>query len=192
HKVADALNDESKAIKGSRVLLLGMAYKPDVHDTRESPSLEILRQLVLRSADVVYADPWVDFVDLDGRRHERVEWSREEVEAAERQQRVGPRGGEERAGQREPLDAQHGARGGEVAARHRADDPAAADGQHDRYGDARARRPGDGPLHRGGQALALAAPGTLGEHREDRADGERGDRDQHLDDPKRRSEQPGL
>jgi len=83
HKVADALNDESKAIKGSRVLLLGMAYKPDVHDTRESPSLEILRQLVLRSADVVYADPWVDFVDLDGRRHERVEWSREEVEAAD-------------------------------------------------------------------------------------------------------------
>src|SRR5437764_14080 len=45
-KVSDALNDHSKAIKGSRILLLGMAYKANVHDTRESPSREIMNQLL--------------------------------------------------------------------------------------------------------------------------------------------------
>ena len=45
-KVSDALNDAGKPIRGSRLLLLGMAYKPDVHDTRESPSLEVMRQLL--------------------------------------------------------------------------------------------------------------------------------------------------
>src|SRR3954449_9857053 len=80
-KVADALNDQGRAIKGSRLLLLGMAYKPDVHDTRESPSLEILRQLVTRGGDVRYCDPWVERVDLDDEHHETVGWSAEEVEA---------------------------------------------------------------------------------------------------------------
>jgi UDP-N-acetyl-D-glucosamine dehydrogenase len=82
-KVADALNDQGRAIKGSRLLLLGMAYKPDVHDTRESPSLEILRQLVTRGGDVRYCDPWVERVDLDDERYETVDWSAEEVEAAD-------------------------------------------------------------------------------------------------------------
>jgi UDP-N-acetyl-D-glucosamine dehydrogenase len=74
HKVADALNDVGLPLKGSRVLLLGMAYKPDIHDTRESPSLEIMRQLLERHAVVTYCDPWVGEVDLDGVRHESVEW----------------------------------------------------------------------------------------------------------------------
>src|SRR3954452_6917930 len=82
-KVADALNDQGRAIKGSRLLLLGMSYKPDVHDTRESPSLEILRQLVNRGGDVRYCDPWVEHVDLDDTRYETTEWSAEEVEAAD-------------------------------------------------------------------------------------------------------------
>ena len=43
---SDALNDAGQPIKGSRLLLLGMAYKADVHDTRESPSLEVMRQLI--------------------------------------------------------------------------------------------------------------------------------------------------
>src|SRR4051812_1113642 len=82
-KVADALNDQGRAIKGSRLLLLGMAYKPDVHDTRESPGLEILMQLVNRGGDVQYCDPWVDRVALDDKTYTTVEWSREEVEAAD-------------------------------------------------------------------------------------------------------------
>jgi UDP-N-acetyl-D-glucosamine dehydrogenase len=82
-KVSDALNDAGKAIKGSRLLLLGMAYKPDVHDTRESPSLEIMRQLVARGGDIQYCDPWVPTLALDGQLHSTVEWSAEEVQAAD-------------------------------------------------------------------------------------------------------------
>ena len=78
-KIADALNDHGRAIKRARILLLGMAYKPNVHDTRESPSLEIMRQLLSRGADVRFCDPWVPIVGLDGQRHYGVEWSREEV-----------------------------------------------------------------------------------------------------------------
>lgn len=82
-KVADALNDQGRAIKGSRLLLLGMAYKPDVHDTRESPSLEVFRQLLLRGGDVRFCDPWVPAVELDGRRHVSTGWSAEEVAQAD-------------------------------------------------------------------------------------------------------------
>jgi UDP-N-acetyl-D-glucosamine dehydrogenase len=82
-KVADALNEDGKPVKGSRLLLLGMAYKSDVHDTRESPSLEVMRLLIERGGDVVMCDPWVPEIELDGVRHQSVEWSREEVERAD-------------------------------------------------------------------------------------------------------------
>ena len=66
--VADALNDEAKPVKGSRVVVLGMAYKPDVADTRESPSVEILALLLAKGADAVYHDPHVPALELeDGR-----------------------------------------------------------------------------------------------------------------------------
>jgi UDP-N-acetyl-D-glucosamine dehydrogenase len=82
-RIADALNDTGKPIRGSRLLLLGMAYKPDVHDTRESPSLEVLRQLAMRGADVHYCDPWVEALEMDGARWHSVEWSIDEVEQAD-------------------------------------------------------------------------------------------------------------
>src|SRR5206468_5558889 len=82
-KISDALNDSGLPIKGSRLLLLGMAYKADVHDTRESPSLEIMRQLIQRGGDVRYCDPWVSEVELDGATHRSVEWSEDEVGAAD-------------------------------------------------------------------------------------------------------------
>ena len=83
HKVADALNEASLPVKGSRVLLLGMAYKPDVHDTRESPSLEVMRQLLERHAEVRYCDPWVPEIELDGVRHLGVDWSPERLREAD-------------------------------------------------------------------------------------------------------------
>jgi UDP-N-acetyl-D-glucosamine dehydrogenase len=76
-KVSDALNDIGKPIKSSRILLLGMAYKADVNDTRESPSIEVFRQLLARSGAVTYCDPWVPELMFDGVRHESVEWSPE-------------------------------------------------------------------------------------------------------------------
>jgi len=83
-KIADALNDQGRAIKRSRILLLGAAYKANVHDTRESPSLEIYRQLLARSADVVYCDPWVPLIEFEGgERHYAVDWSAEEVRRAD-------------------------------------------------------------------------------------------------------------
>jgi UDP-N-acetyl-D-glucosamine dehydrogenase len=83
HKVVDALNETGRPVNGSRVLLLGMAYKPDIHDTRESPSLEVMRQLLERHAEVRYCDPWVEEVELDGTRHVGVEWSPERVREAD-------------------------------------------------------------------------------------------------------------
>ena len=65
-KIADALNDEGKPVRGSRVLLLGVAYKPNVADTRESPALEVARLLLAKGANLAYHDPHVPAVDVDG------------------------------------------------------------------------------------------------------------------------------
>jgi len=58
-KVMDALNDRGKALRGSKVLVLGLAYKKDVDDVRESPSLELIELLVAKGAKVDYNDPHV-------------------------------------------------------------------------------------------------------------------------------------
>ena len=62
HRVAEALNDKGKAIKGSRILILGLAYKPNVDDERESPSYRLLEKLAQRGADVAYHDPYVPVI----------------------------------------------------------------------------------------------------------------------------------
>lgn len=56
---ADALNDRGKPVRGSRVLVLGVAYKPGVADTRESPAVEILELLRAKGAEIAYVDPHV-------------------------------------------------------------------------------------------------------------------------------------
>ena len=63
--VADGLNNERKPIKGSRVLLLGVAYKKDIDDVRESPALSIIDRLRAKGADVRYHDPFVKEVRFD-------------------------------------------------------------------------------------------------------------------------------
>ena len=57
-KIADALNDREKSLKGSRILCLGIAYKRDVDDTRESPSVLVMEILRARGAVVEYSDPY--------------------------------------------------------------------------------------------------------------------------------------
>jgi UDP-N-acetyl-D-glucosamine dehydrogenase len=59
NRLAEFLNDQRKPINGSRVALLGMAYKKDVDDPRESPSFELLKLLLQRGAVVTYNDPHV-------------------------------------------------------------------------------------------------------------------------------------
>ncbi len=62
--VADGLNDERKAVNGSSVLLLGVAYKKDIDDVRESPALSIIDRLRARGAEVSYHDPFVATVSF--------------------------------------------------------------------------------------------------------------------------------
>jgi UDP-N-acetyl-D-glucosamine dehydrogenase len=65
-KVARALNEECRAVKGSRVLILGVAYKPDVSDLRESPALDIIHLLQEQGAEVSYHDPHVPTLAHEG------------------------------------------------------------------------------------------------------------------------------
>jgi UDP-N-acetyl-D-glucosamine dehydrogenase len=58
-RVADALNDRALAVKGSKILLLGMAYKKDVDDPRESPGFELMERLLEKGAEVEYNDPHI-------------------------------------------------------------------------------------------------------------------------------------
>jgi UDP-N-acetyl-D-glucosamine dehydrogenase len=64
-RVAEALNDQERSVKGSRVLVLGVAYKRDIDDVRESPALDILRILESRGARVSYNDPYVSELRLN-------------------------------------------------------------------------------------------------------------------------------
>jgi UDP-N-acetyl-D-glucosamine dehydrogenase len=70
-KVNDALNDSRKSIKGAKVLILGVAYKRDVDDTRESPAIDVARILKEKGARVDYADPFVPSIAVDGFRMRR-------------------------------------------------------------------------------------------------------------------------
>lgn len=62
HRVADALNERQKPVKGSSILVLGLAYKPNVDDERESPSYFLMEMLQQRGANVAYYDPYVPVI----------------------------------------------------------------------------------------------------------------------------------
>ena len=66
-KVQTALNDRGKPVNGSRVHIIGVAYKPDVADTRESPALDIMSLLEERGAKLSYTDPWVPRIEFCSR-----------------------------------------------------------------------------------------------------------------------------
>jgi UDP-N-acetyl-D-glucosamine dehydrogenase len=66
--VSDALNQRGHAVRGSRVLVLGVAYKADIDDTRESPSLDIMQTLKDRGAKIEYSDPYVPTLEFSGQR----------------------------------------------------------------------------------------------------------------------------
>jgi len=84
HRVAEALNAQRKAINGSRVLIVGLAYKADVDDDRESPSYVLMNLLQQRGASVAYYDPYVPVI-RPTREHphwagtKSVKWDRETV-----------------------------------------------------------------------------------------------------------------
>ena len=65
-KVADALNEDGKPVKGAKVLVLGVAYKPDIDDVRESPALDVIRLLQAKGAQVSYHDPHIPALHKEG------------------------------------------------------------------------------------------------------------------------------
>ena len=85
NRTADALNDHSKSVKGSKVLVLGLAYKPNVDDDRESPSYVLMDKLNARGAKVSYYDPYVPVV-RPTREHphwagtKSIAWNRETIQ----------------------------------------------------------------------------------------------------------------
>ncbi len=82
-KVAQALNDRRKAVNGSRVLVLGVAYKKDIDDVRESPALDVIRLLQSNGAEVVFHDPYITMVREDDHEMFGVPLTEQELDAAD-------------------------------------------------------------------------------------------------------------
>ncbi len=72
-RLQDLLNEEAKSLRGARVLLLGVTYKPDIADQRESPAKPLAQQLIAKGADVVYHDPHVTDWRIGGASVERAD-----------------------------------------------------------------------------------------------------------------------
>jgi UDP-N-acetyl-D-glucosamine dehydrogenase len=64
-RLQDALNEEGKPLKGARILILGVAYKQNIDDLRESPALTIIAELRARGASMAYNDPYIPKLRLD-------------------------------------------------------------------------------------------------------------------------------
>jgi UDP-N-acetyl-D-glucosamine dehydrogenase len=79
----EALNRHSKSMRGSRVLVLGVAYKKDIDDIRESPALDIIRLLEQQGARVTYHDPFVERFSEDGHEYRSAELTPETVAEAD-------------------------------------------------------------------------------------------------------------
>ena len=82
-KVSRALNDDRKSVNGSRILVLGVAYKRDIDDVRESPALDVIRLLELDGADVVFHDPHIPAIHEDGHVRMGVDLTDKELERAD-------------------------------------------------------------------------------------------------------------
>ncbi|HUQ99008.1 MAG TPA: nucleotide sugar dehydrogenase [Gemmatimonadaceae bacterium] len=82
-KVAQALNEEKKAVNGSRILVLGVAYKKDIDDMRESPALDVIRLLEQQGANVVYHDPFVAKFREEDHEHTSVALTDAEITSAD-------------------------------------------------------------------------------------------------------------
>jgi len=82
-KVAEALNDRGRAVRGANILVIGVAYKRDIDDIRESPALDILRLLEQQGARVSYHDPHVPAFSEDGHEYRSVPLTPGTLEAAD-------------------------------------------------------------------------------------------------------------
>lgn len=82
-RVMDALNTRRKSLAGARVLMLGVAYKADIDDMRESPAIKVAELLLEKGADLVYHDPWIPVFTVNGSEVTSVTLSDEELATAD-------------------------------------------------------------------------------------------------------------
>jgi UDP-N-acetyl-D-glucosamine dehydrogenase len=82
-RIGDALNEAGKPVKGARILVLGVAYKPEVGDIRESPALRVMLQLLRRGADVAFNDPHAPRVPVNGTSMTSTELTQREIASAD-------------------------------------------------------------------------------------------------------------
>ena len=82
-KIQDALNLQKKSLNGSKVLILGVAYKPDIDDLRESPALDVILYLKQKGAEVSYHDPYIPSIDHEGIELESVSNLNESIKTAD-------------------------------------------------------------------------------------------------------------
>ena len=82
-KVQDLLNEKGRSLRGSNVVIVGVAYKEDVSDTRESPALEIIKILRQKGAEVFYHDPYVASIGKNGLRMQSIELSDAAIKGAD-------------------------------------------------------------------------------------------------------------
>jgi len=82
-KVIWALNREKKSVNGAKILILGVAYKKDIGDMRQSPALKVLWDLLRKKADVSYHDPFVPRVQIDGETRSSVDLTEKAIKRAD-------------------------------------------------------------------------------------------------------------
>ena len=82
-RVGEGLNEAGKAVRGARIFVLGVAYKPDVGDVRESPAIQVMTYLHRRGGTMTFHDPYVESVAMNGRPILRTELSQRVVEGAD-------------------------------------------------------------------------------------------------------------
>jgi UDP-N-acetyl-D-glucosamine dehydrogenase len=82
-RIAEALNDVGKAVKGARIHVLGVAYKPDVAESRESPAVKVMDLLHRRGARLSFSDPYIDSVTVAGKNFHRADLTHRVVSGAD-------------------------------------------------------------------------------------------------------------
>jgi UDP-N-acetyl-D-glucosamine dehydrogenase len=82
-RIGEALNDRGKAVRGSRILVLGVSYKADVGDVRESPAAKVMAHLYKRGALLSFHDPFVEHVSVNGTALSRADLSMHAVTEAD-------------------------------------------------------------------------------------------------------------
>ena len=82
-RAMELMNERGKAMRGSRIHILGVTYKKDISDSRESPSIEVMKLLIGLGAQVTYSDPFVRSINIEGHKIEAVPASREVLSSSD-------------------------------------------------------------------------------------------------------------